>query len=81
MANTTFHNPDTIRQVFFNDRFARMKWLVDNFEKNAREIYRHTLISVTDEILRNFYSSFSCDFKIYLPDKSRKYGLLLIFKS
>ena len=59
-----------------NDRLARMRWLIDDSEKAACEVYWHTPFTVTDETLRNFYSSFSCDFKIYLPDKPGIYGLL-----
>ena len=29
-----------------------------------------------DEILRNFYASYNCNFKVYMKDKSGNYGLL-----
>ena len=70
MANIVFHNQETIQQVFLNDRFAKIRWLVDNFEKNAREIYRHTPFTAINETPRNFYSSSSCNFKVDLSDKN-----------
>ena len=38
--------------------------------------YKHTAFVCIDETLRNFYGSHQCDFKVYMPDKPGKYGLL-----
>ena len=48
----------------------------DRIWKNARKYYKHTEFVVLDEIFRNFYASYSRDFKIHLKDKPGNYGLL-----
>ena len=74
--NITFHNHNTIRNDFMTDRFARMRWILNEFEKSARRYYRHTENTVIDETLRTFYATYNCDFKVYMKDKPGKYGLL-----
>ena len=74
--NISFHDPVKLREMYQNDRFARMRWFVDSFEKNARTHYRHTEFLCIDKTLRNYYGTYHCDFKMYMPDKPGKYGLL-----
>ena len=50
MKNISFH--DTLRQEYVTDRFARMRWLVTSFERNARMYYKHTAFGCIDETLR-----------------------------
>ena len=53
-----------------------MRKLVNAFEQNALKHYEHTAYICIDETLRNYYGRYHCDFKVYLPDKPGKYGLL-----
>ena len=76
MRNISFHDPVTLHEMYQNDRFARMRWLVDSFEKNVTTHYRHTEFLCIDKTLRNYYVTYHCDFKMYMPDKPGKYGLL-----
>ena len=50
-----------IRTDFLKNRFAHIKWFVSEFN-NTRKYYRHTKFVAIDEILRNFYSLYNCDF-------------------
>ena len=72
----TVYNHENIRREFMNDKFAKMRWLVTKFEENARKHYRHTPLVCIDETLRNYYGTYKCDFKVYMPDKPGKYGIL-----
>ena len=56
MRTTTFHEHNTVRADFLEYRFARMKWFLTEFEKNARKYYRHTEFLVKDKTLRNIYA-------------------------
>ncbi len=76
MRHLSFHHPRTIAREFLQDRFARMRKLVTDFESNCRRMYRHGKQVVIDETLRPYYARFACDFKVYMPDKPGKYGLL-----
>lgn len=50
MRCLTFDNRDNIRSNILNDRLARMRWLVTQFEKNARKSYHHSELVCIDEI-------------------------------
>lgn len=76
MRNMTFHNQETLRSAFLKDRFARIHWLIKNFENNSRKYYRHTPYTVIDETLINFCAVFSCNFKVYLSEKPGEYGVI-----
>ena len=75
MRTITFHDHDTVRANFLEDSFAHMRWFLTEFEKNARKYYWHTEFVVIDETLRNFYTSYNCDFKVYMKDKPVDYGV------
>ena len=66
MRTITFHDHNTVRGDFLEDRFARMRWFLIEFEKNAWKCYWHTEYVVINESLRNFYTSYNCDFKVYI---------------
>ena len=55
-----------------------MRWFLTELKKkkNERKFYRHTEFVVIDEILRNFYTSYNCDFKVYMKVKPGNYSLL-----
>ena len=79
MRNLLFHPaapriPAALCQEFLNDQFACMRWLVTTFENNVHKHYRHTEFVCIDETLHNYYNTY--DFKVYMPDKPGKYGLL-----
>ena len=76
MRAITFYEYNAVRADFLEDKFARMRWFLTKFFKNAWKYYRHTEFVVIDETLRNFYASYNCDFKVYMNDKPRNYGLL-----
>ena len=57
-------------------RFASMRWLVTTFETNVRKHNQHIEFVCMDETLCNYYGTYHCDFKVYMPDKPGKYGLL-----
>ena len=48
---------------------------IKNKKKNAPKFYRHTEFVVIDEALRNFYTLYNCDFKVYMKVKPGNYGL------
>ena len=76
MRTITFHDHHTIRADFLEDKFARMRWFLTEFEKNVRKYYWHAEFVLIDEPLRNFYASYNCYFKVYMKDKPGNYGLL-----
>ena len=76
MRPITFHDYNTIRTHFLEGSFASVRWIFTEFGKNTRKCYWHTEFVVTDEILRNFYASYNCNFKVYMKDKSGNYVLL-----
>ena len=78
IRRTTFHDHNTVIADFPEDRFVRMGWLLTEFEKIARNYYRHTEFAVIDETLRNLYASYNCDFKVYMKNKPGNYGLLFL---
>ena len=55
----TFHDHNTVRADFLEDRFARMTWFLTEFLKNAQKYYWHTEFVVLDETLRNFYAKYN----------------------
>ena len=65
MRRKIFHGNNTVRDYFLEDRFARMRWFLTEFEKNALKYYQHTEFVVIDETLRNFYALHSCNFKVH----------------
>ena len=72
----TFHDHNTIRDDFLEDRFPRMRWFLTEFEKNVWKYYRHTEFVVINETLRNFYAFYNCDFKVYMKNKPGNYVIL-----
>ena len=73
MRIITFHNQNTDGADFLKDRFARMRWVLIEFEKNAWKYYRHIEFLVIDETLRNVCALYNCDFKVYIKDKPGNY--------
>ena len=73
MRTITFHDHNTVRGDFLEDRFACMRWFLIEFEKNAWKCYWYTEYVVINESLRNFYTSHNCDFKVYISRVSRRH--------
>ena len=73
----TFYDHNTVRVDFLEDRFARMRSFLTEFEKNVWKYYRNTEFVVMDKTLRNFYVSYNCGFKVYMKDKPGNYGFLV----
>ena len=53
-----------------------MLWFVLTFEGNSRQCSKNIQLTVIDDTLRNFYESYKCAFKFYLPHKLGKYVIL-----
>ena len=53
-----------------------MRSFLTGFEKNVQKYYQQTEFVVRDETLRNFFTLYNCDFKVYLKDKPGNYGFL-----
>ena len=69
MRIITFHDHSTVRADFLDDRFARMRWFLTEFENHARKYYRHTEFAAIGETLQNFYASHNYNLKVYMKDK------------
>ena len=76
MRTSKFLDNKLIRIDFLEDRFTRMKEIATEFEDNAQNHYPHTEFVVIDETLCKFFTSYKCDFKVYMKDKPGNYGLL-----
>ena len=53
-----------------------MRSFLTGFEKNVQKYYQQKGFVVRDETLRNFFTLYNCDFKVYLKDKPGNYGFL-----
>ena len=52
MKTIPFDDHSTANGGFLEDRFARMRWFLTEFEKNVWKYYWHTEFVVIDETLR-----------------------------
>ena len=68
----------TVRADVLEDRLARMRWYLAEFEKYARKYYRYTEFVVIDITLTNFCTLYNCDFKVYMKGRSGNYGPLFL---
>ena len=75
MANIVFQNPDVIQKTW--------TWMIDLWGWGYFLIISKKILVKSngihhslDETFKNFYLSFSCHFKVSLPDNPGKYGLL-----
>ena len=71
----SFHDHTTIWLQFTDDRFAKMREVLDIFEGNAMRHYKHSELVCLDETLRNLFSQSNCDFLVFMPDKPGHMGL------
>ena len=74
VRSLSFHQQATIRSEIITDAYAKVRWLLDTFETNARKYYKHTELVTLDETLRNFFAH-ECDLLLFLPDKPGQMGL------
>jgi len=57
-----------------SDNFAAIRQLFDMFNNNCRDSYTLSANVTVDETLRKFRCR--CKFRVYMPQKPGKYGLL-----
>ena len=74
----SFHDHTTIRLQFTDERFAKMREVLDIFEGNAKRHYKHSELVCLEETLRNLFSQSNCDFLVFMPDKPGQMGLFFI---
>ena len=74
MASLSFHDQATLRRDIITDAYAKVRWILDRFERNARLYYKHTELVCLDETLRNFFAH-ECDLLFFLPDNPGQMGL------
>ena len=74
IKSLSFHDHTTLRSDIVGDAYAKVRWLLDTFERNACLHYNHTEFVVLDETLRNYFAH-ECDLLFFLPDKPGQMGL------
>ena len=57
LRTITFHDHNTVKADFLKDMYVHMRWVLTEFEKNARQYYQHTEFVVIDETLTLFRMS------------------------
>jgi len=70
-----FYDNNRLRQDYLTDVFAKGRVLLDKFERNCREYYRHHEFVCLDETLINCFASNNCDFLVFMPDKPGQMGI------
>ena len=50
------------------DTFAKFRWMLDEFEDNARRLFKYTELDCLSEIL-NFFSRVGCDWLVVIKGK------------
>ena len=74
ISTLSFHDQTTLRREIITDAYAKVRWIIDRFERNARLYHKHTELVCLDETLRNFFAR-ECDLLFFLPDKPGQMGL------
>ena len=74
-----FDDKATREQRVFDDKFALIREVFDLFNKQCMEMYILSEYVTIDETLRKFRGR--CGFRVYMPQKPEKYGLLFRVKT